>query len=46
MVSLFENPEFEDMVREIESDMGAQLERLREMEANGELAAAPPLSMD
>ncbi len=34
-------PEFQEMVREIEAEMAAQLEHIREMEANGELAAIP-----
>ena len=29
------------MMQEIENDMSAQLERVREMEANGELASVP-----
>jgi TolB-like protein/Tfp pilus assembly protein PilF len=34
-------PEFQAMVKEIEADMAAQLERVREMERGGELAAIP-----
>jgi TolB-like protein/Flp pilus assembly protein TadD len=39
--SLHDEPEFQAMVAEIESDMAAQLERVREMERNGEIAAIP-----
>jgi TolB-like protein len=41
MVSLLEEPEFRAMMQVIEDDMSAQLERVREMEANGELASVP-----
>jgi TolB-like protein/Flp pilus assembly protein TadD len=36
--SLHDEPEFQAMIAEIEADMAAQLERVREMERNGELA--------
>jgi TolB-like protein/Tfp pilus assembly protein PilF len=35
--SLHDEPEYQAMVAEIEADMAAQLERVREMERNGEL---------
>jgi TolB-like protein/Tfp pilus assembly protein PilF len=41
MVSLHEEPEFNAMMQEIRADMSAQLEHVREMEANGELASVP-----
>ena len=43
MTSLLENEEFKKMMNEIRSDMAKQLERIREMEANGELATVPDL---
>jgi hypothetical protein len=39
--SLRDEPEYQAMVAEIEADMAAQLEHVREMERNGELAAIP-----
>jgi TolB-like protein/Tfp pilus assembly protein PilF len=39
--SLQNEPEFQEMFQEIEMEMTAQLERIREMEANGELAPIP-----
>jgi len=39
--SLHEEPEFQAMVAEIEADMAAQLERVREMERRGELTLIP-----
>jgi TolB-like protein/Flp pilus assembly protein TadD len=39
--SLHDEPEFHAMVQEIEADMAAQLERVREMERNGELTPIP-----
>jgi hypothetical protein len=36
--------EFQAMVAEIEADMAAQLERVREMERNGELEPIPEVS--
>jgi tetratricopeptide (TPR) repeat protein len=39
--SLHDEPEFQAMVAEIEAEMATQLERLREMEKNGELTAIP-----
>jgi TolB-like protein len=43
MTSLLENEDFKKMMNEIRSDMAKQLERVREMEANGELATVPDL---
>ncbi len=42
--SLRGEPEFQAMVAEIEADMAAQLERVREMERNGELEPIPEVS--
>ncbi len=42
--SLHDEPEFQAMVAEIEADMAAQLERVREMERNGELKPIPELA--
>ncbi len=42
--SLHDEPEFQAMVAEIEADMAAQLERVREMERNGELEPIPKAS--
>jgi TolB-like protein/DNA-binding winged helix-turn-helix (wHTH) protein/Tfp pilus assembly protein PilF len=41
--SLHDEPEFQAMVAEIEADMAAQLERVREMERNGELEPIPEI---
>jgi tetratricopeptide (TPR) repeat protein len=41
--SLHDEPEYQAMVAEIEADMAAQLERVREMERNGELAPIPEI---
>lgn len=41
--SIRDEPEFQAMVEEIKADMAAQLERVRTMEANGELAAIPQI---
>jgi hypothetical protein len=41
---LWELPEFQAMVAEIEADMAAQLARAREMERNGELEPVPEVS--
>ncbi len=41
---LWKLPEFQAMVAEIEADMAAQLERVREMERNGELEPIPEVS--
>jgi hypothetical protein len=41
--SLHDEPEYQAMVAEIEADMAAQLERVREMERNGELEPIPEL---
>jgi len=43
MTSLLENAEFKAMMDEIRADMAVQLERVRQMEANGELAEVPEL---
>ncbi len=37
-------PEFQSMFKEIQDDMAAQLQRAREMDANGELAAIPEIA--
>jgi tetratricopeptide (TPR) repeat protein len=42
--SLHDDPEFQAMVAEIEADMAEQLERVREMERNGELEPIPEVS--
>jgi hypothetical protein len=42
--SLHDEPEFQAMVAEIEADMATQLERVREMERNGELEPIPEVS--
>ncbi len=39
--SIREEPEFQVILREVKEDMAAQLERTREMEANGELVEIP-----
>ena len=41
--SLHDEPEFQAMVAEIETDMAAQLARVREMERNGELEPIPEI---
>ncbi len=41
---LWNEPEFKIMMDEIEADMAAQLERVREMERNGELEPIPEVS--
>jgi hypothetical protein len=41
---LYDEPEFQAMVAEIEADMAAQLARVREMERNGELEPIPDVS--
>jgi TolB-like protein/DNA-binding winged helix-turn-helix (wHTH) protein/Tfp pilus assembly protein PilF len=43
LVSLHDEPEYQAMVAEIEDDMAAQLERVREMERNGELEPIPEI---
>ena len=40
---LHDEPEFQAMVAEIKADMAAQLESVREMERNGELASIPEI---
>jgi TolB-like protein len=42
--SLHDEPEFQAMVTEIEADMADQLERVREMERNGEFEPIPEIS--
>ncbi len=42
--SLHDEPEFQAMVAEIETDMAEQLARVREMERNGELEPIPEVS--
>ena len=42
--SLHDEPEYQAMVAEIEADMAAQLERVYEMERNGELEPKPEVS--
>ncbi len=42
--SLHDEPEFQAMVAEIETDMAVQLARVREMERNGELEPIPEVS--
>ena len=44
MEPLHDEPEFQAMVAEIETDMAAQLERVREMERNGELEPIPEIA--
>jgi DNA invertase Pin-like site-specific DNA recombinase len=39
--SIRDEPEFQDMLDEIKADMATQLERVRVMEANGELEPIP-----
>jgi TolB-like protein/Flp pilus assembly protein TadD len=41
MVNLLEEPEFKAMMAEVKEDLDAQLARVRQMEANGELALIP-----
>jgi tetratricopeptide (TPR) repeat protein len=41
---LWDQPEFQAMMAEIEADMATQLERVREMERNGELEPIPEVS--
>ena len=41
LASLHDEPEYQAIVAELEADMAAQLKRVREMEANGELAPIP-----
>jgi hypothetical protein len=41
-----DEPEYQTMVEEIESDMAAQLERVRAMEANGELEPIPDIGFN
>jgi tetratricopeptide (TPR) repeat protein len=44
--SLHDEPEYQAMVAEIEADMAAQLERVREMERNGQLEPIPELAAE
>ena len=39
--SLHSEPEYQAIIAEVEADMAAQLVRVRELEANGELAPIP-----
>ena len=41
--SLLKEPEFKALMQELSDDMSAQLIRVREMEASGDLASIPPL---
>ncbi len=43
-VSEYAESECQAMIEEIEADMAAQLERVREMEKNGELERIPEVS--
>jgi hypothetical protein len=43
---MHDEPEYQAMVAEIEADMAAQLERVREMERNGELEPIPELTAE
>jgi glucan phosphorylase len=42
--SIRDEPEFQAMVEEIKADMAAQLERVRAMEASGELEPSPEVN--
>jgi tetratricopeptide (TPR) repeat protein len=44
--SLHDEPEFQAMVAEIEADMAVQLERVREMERNGEFEPIPEIAAE
>ena len=44
--SIRDEPEYQTMVEEIEADMAAQLERVRVMEANGELEPIPDIGFN
>jgi tetratricopeptide (TPR) repeat protein len=44
--SLHDDPEYQAMVAEIEADMAAQLERVHEMERDGELEPIPELATE
>ena len=46
VLSLHDEPGFQAIIAELEADMAAQLEHVREMEANGELAATPQLGIE
>ena len=43
---LYDEPEYQAMVAEIEADMAAQLARVREMERNGEFEPIPELGAE
>jgi TolB-like protein/DNA-binding winged helix-turn-helix (wHTH) protein/Tfp pilus assembly protein PilF len=43
---LYDEPEYQAMLKEIEADMAAQLAHMREMERNGELAPIPEMSAE
>jgi len=42
--SLHDDPEFQAMLEEVRADMATQLERVREMQRNGELESVPEIS--
>ncbi len=44
--SLHDEPEYQAMIAEIETDMAAQLARVREMERNGELEPIPEIAAE
>ena len=44
LTSISEHPEFMAALDEVKADMAAQLERVREMERNGELAPMPEVA--
>lgn len=44
--SIRAEPEFQLILTRIEDDMSAQMQRIREMEQNGEIAAIPGLNFD
>ncbi len=44
--SIRDEPEYQTMVEEIEADMAAQLQRVRAMEANGELEPIPDIGFN
>ncbi len=44
--SIRDEPEFQDMLDEIKADMAAQLQRVRAMEANGELEPIPDIGFN
>lgn len=44
LASLRDEPEFQALAAEFRADMAAQLERVRAMEANGELESVPDIN--